>query len=174
MSIIPQPRIREGSAQQLVIWGLILSEPFPAPPPPVVVVVAHKMAGAVDREAATSTRKTSRHAHKLCEHSELPQWAHDNAFIISGYRRPGGTNAELQEVEALNVSDRQQREVGSVRRRAKGSQKQTDETSAQAAAPTLFEHNSVRACWESVWLYWHNETGAQMMISHRCLRLALM
>ena len=40
---------------------------------------------------------TSDPAPYLCTHSELPPWAQDNDAILTGYRRPGGTHAALQE-----------------------------------------------------------------------------
>ena len=30
----------------------------------------------------------------LVDHSQLPSWAQDNAWIVKGYRRPGGTHQE--------------------------------------------------------------------------------
>ncbi len=30
----------------------------------------------------------------LVDHSQLPSWAQDNAWIVKGYRRPGGTHLE--------------------------------------------------------------------------------
>ncbi|PWN32913.1 HlyIII-domain-containing protein [Meira miltonrushii] len=56
---------------------------------------------------ATSNGKWGK---RLISYAEIPSWAHDNDFILSGYRAPGGT------------------------------------------------HDSFWKCWESVWLYLHNET----------------
>ncbi|PWN44062.1 hypothetical protein IE81DRAFT_299668, partial [Ceraceosorus guamensis] len=126
-----------------------------------------------DSKALPGSSGTSRHAHKLCEHSQLPEWAHDNAFIIGGYRRPGGTNDEAQIIHASITSAEQTAEVPGLRKRVKGSSNQAEgdlPIEASAQRPRLFEHNSVKACWDSVWLYWHNETGERRAAQHstRC------
>ncbi|CAD6890425.1 unnamed protein product [Tilletia controversa] len=64
----------------------------------------------------------------LIDHDELPGWAADNQFIVTGHRRPGGWTAN----------------------------KRTKHSGEQDMTP--YEHSTFTRCWRSMWAYWHNES----------------
>ena len=110
----------------------------------------------------------SAHAHKLCSHDELPAWAHDNAFIRTGYRRPGGAAAEF--AGPANDTAAASAVAGGTDARIR-----TRSAARSAAAKTqpekppaeLYEHDSVAKCVQSIYSYWHNETGASVCRQRR-------
>lgn len=94
----------------------------------------------------------TKHSAKLCTHEELPEWAHDNAFILTGYRRPGGSVQWRDDQASAVVVDGGGRVLRARRRK-------TEPDSDDAKGPAVFQHDSYVKCIESVWKYWHNETG---------------
>lgn len=58
--------------------------------------------GGVANERGSSEKAAKRGSNPyLVDHSQLPGWAQDNAWIIKGHRRPGGT----QQKESLRSFD---------------------------------------------------------------------
>jgi hypothetical protein len=124
----------------------------------------------------------------LCAHDELPAWAMDNEYIVSGHRRPGGAAMEARQLakgksksidagygDDAEVIKASARALRTTRSRAKmAPEAEGQDESAQevngnghAILDSLdsleeYEHNTYAKCWNSVWSYWHNETGAQV------------
>lgn len=96
---------------------------------------------------------------KLCSHEELPSWAKDNGFIITGYRRPGDADAvddrtaEDDHIIATPLHEQRTGEARSLRNRKS---EPTDKQRSNVVA--LFRHDTFQKCWQSVWGYAHNET----------------
>jgi hypothetical protein len=104
------------------------------------------------------------HAHKLCSHDELPAWAHDNAFIRTGYRRPGGTAAvhagQSSDTATASAVDG---DAGETRIRTRSAARAAAaKTQPEKPPAELYEHDSVAKCVQSIYSYWHNETGASI------------
>lgn len=99
----------------------------------------------------------------LCSHEELPAWAKDNAFIVTGYRRPGlaedDGDAGHQDDEVIAVPLHEQRtgekETRTRRRVVKAGEKKNKVNGTAGAE--LFRHDTIAKCWASIWLYAHNE-----------------
>ncbi|CAO1616422.1 unnamed protein product [Parajaminaea phylloscopi] len=96
--------------------------------------------------------------NKLCDHEELPDWCKDNAFIVSGYRRPGESGevgGPTQDDKVVEAPLRRERtgesEVVNRKRQAKPVVQEPHEVK-------VFRHDSVRKCWDSIWSYVHNES----------------
>lgn len=97
----------------------------------------------------------------LCSHDELPSWHKDNAFIVSGYRRPGarpqdatndsssGVGAEVSSSAVKNSSSARQRQ---------SKRGDADTSNATAGSSKPYRHDTLYKCWKSIWAYTHNET----------------
>ncbi|KDN47139.1 HlyIII-domain-containing protein [Tilletiaria anomala UBC 951] len=111
----------------------------------------------------------------LCTHDELPAWCHDNDFVITGYRRPGGTYADAKDKGKVThgqlnghasavASDGKSLRKPRLRAKASEPFARSDERKTVTGVETvseetiLFEHDTLQKCWNSIWLYWHNET----------------
>lgn len=117
---------------------------------------------------------------RLCTHDELPPWAKDNAFIVTGYRRPGGSDAGEGEGGQDNSDDdaeivslpaheaRTGEKEATVRQRSKKSSKK-EAGAREGARARVFRHDTIAKCWASVWGYGHNERCVCKMVLS-CLR----
>ncbi|UZJ54236.1 hypothetical protein CBS101457_003556 [Exobasidium rhododendri] len=83
---------------------------------------------------------------------DLPDWAVDNEWIISGYRAPGGINAKVNKARTGSVDAKEQTRLRRRNGHPKGANGQEDDHAV------FYEHNTVSRCWWSLWLYIHNET----------------
>lgn len=96
---------------------------------------------------------------RLISYAELPLWSHDNDFILSGYRAPGGTVKELENRLTGKQSEHHSKTTttksnGARNRKTIKSNQETENNNLRF----IEEHDSFWRCWESVWLYVHNET----------------
>ncbi|KAE8268276.1 hypothetical protein A4X09_0g4064 [Tilletia walkeri] len=91
----------------------------------------------------TNGRSAGRSANPwLIDHDELPGWAADNHFIVTGHRRPGGWTKDKREAAKKKNGD--------------GTTNGKAEADVQDMA--AYEHSTFYRCWRSMWAYWHNET----------------
>lgn len=102
---------------------------------------------------------TASHNNRLCNHDELPSWCKDNAFIISGYRRPGKGPGDSR----LDESDDKVLPDANGERGARGDLRQRKVTkrqdrSSNTAHANAYQHDTFARCWHSIWAYTHNET----------------
>jgi len=74
---------------------------------------------------------------KLVSHDHLPAWSHDNEFIVSGYRTPGGFNDEIRARQSSSNGTNGTSKPVTTRRKSAAAKatKTTDQ-------PDYFEHNS--------------------------------
>jgi adiponectin receptor len=95
---------------------------------------------------------------RLISYTELPSWSHDNDFILSGYRAPGGTVDELKSRNAgtkvISTATAKAPTSGTRSRKVK----KANDTTGEEEIRSIEEHDSFWRCWESVWFYVHNET----------------
>lgn len=94
---------------------------------------------------------------RLISYSEIPLWSHDNDFILTGYRAPKGT---VDELKSRNAGTEFSAIIGKGKangiRKRKG--KNLEDVADKDEIRTIEEHDSFWRCWESIWLYMHNET----------------
>lgn len=83
---------------------------------------------------------------------------------MHGYRAPGGTRKSLKEEKDGGVVENGhgKEAVNGARRRGRNTAKSDDKQDGGdedgLSVDGIEEHDSFRRCWESVWLYVHNET----------------
>lgn len=112
---------------------------------------------------------------KLISHNDLPLWANDNEFIVSGYRAPGGVNEEIRLKRRGNHGHAAEKTMKTPRKR----KSQSAISAKTINEPELYEHDTFYRCWRSIWLYIHNESvnihthfwGALVAISAMALHI---
>lgn len=117
---------------------------------------------------------------RLCTHDELPSWAKDNAFIVTGYRRPGGSDAgeggqdnSDDDAEIISLPAHEVRtgeKDGDMRQRSKKSSK-NEARAREGARARVFRHDTIAKCWASVWGYGHNERCVEVLSCQICRRV---
>jgi channel protein (hemolysin III family) len=94
---------------------------------------------------------------RLISFSELPDWSHDNEFIVSGYRAPGGTIDDLK-ARASGLAPTQKKNGNTTLKKRKSTKVLAQEIAEETIGSDIEEHDSFQRCIESVFLYAHNES----------------
>ncbi|SOV04563.1 related to Adiponectin receptor 1 [Ustilago sp. UG-2017a] len=74
--------------------------PFHTIPPLATPILSSSATGTGAKKETEEKEKDESNPY-LVDHSQLPNWAQDNAWIVKGYRRPGGTHREGERLKSF-------------------------------------------------------------------------